>query len=470
MTGKRSIIELISIIFTCCSLVFFSSCDNGYKEGIILFTEVAEDVQNINYETGNSWRYFPNSRIVAYDPNKSEEGLKVLTEGFFSACSPQISYDAKFMLFSGQKEQHTPWQIWEMNLVNSKVRQITTLDENCVDPAYMPGDRFVFSKISKNDTIQKGHALFTGNLDGSNINQITFNPHTYFASSLLKDGRILTISRQLYPDQRNALLMVMRPDGSKEELFYRSGERSTLHSRMWETNEGKIYFIESDREKNNNGNIISVDYNRPLNTRVNLSSIIKGDFYALSPFDDERLLVSYRSNKNEKYALYEFDVENKTIGQAIFKDENFNILESVVIKKQERPKKLPSEVNMASNTGLLLCQDINFTGIDSADKEISRSKATKMEVMGMNSSLGTVNVEKDGSFYLKIVADTPFRLTTIDEDGNIVNGPGSWIYLRPNERRGCVGCHESNEQSPFNRQPLSIKKDPILLPNNIIDN
>ena len=93
--------------------------------------------------------------------------------------------------------------------MNSKVRQITTLDENCVDPAYMPGDRFVFSKISKNDTIQKGHALFTGNLDGSNINQNTFNPHTYFASSLHKDGRVLTISRQLYPDQRNALLMVM---------------------------------------------------------------------------------------------------------------------------------------------------------------------------------------------------------------------------------------------------------------------
>ena len=75
MTGKRSIIELISIIFTCCSLVFFSSCDNGSKEGIILFTEVAEDVQNINYETGNSWRYFPNSRIVAYDPNKSEREI-----------------------------------------------------------------------------------------------------------------------------------------------------------------------------------------------------------------------------------------------------------------------------------------------------------------------------------------------------------------------------------------------------------
>lgn len=470
MKGKSSIIELISIIFTCCSLIFFSSCDSKFKEGIIIFTEVAKDVQNINYETGSSWRYFPNSRIVAYDLNKSEEGLTVLTADYFSACSPQISYDAKFMLFSGQKEQNDTWQIWEMNLENLKVRQITSLDENCIDPAYMPGGRFVFSKISKNDSLHKGHALFTGNLDGSNINQITFNPHTYFASSVLKDGRILTISKQLYPEQRDGLLMVLRPDGSKEELFYHSPEKSTLHSRMWETNDGKIYFIESDIDKNNNGNIISVDYKRPLNTRANLSSIIMGDFYDLSPLDDDRLLVSYRSNENENYSLYEFDVKNTKIGEAIFKDANYNILESVVIKKQERPKKLPSEVNMKINTGLLLCQDINFTGMESVEKEISSSKAIKMEVMGMNSSLGTVNVEKDGSFYLKIVADTPFRLKTIDENGNVVNGPGSWLYLRPNERRGCVGCHESNEQSPFNRQPLSIKKDPILLPNSIIEN
>ncbi len=87
-----------------------------------------------------------------------------------------------------------------------------------------------------------------------------------------------------------------------------------------------------------------------------------------------------------------------------------------------------------------------------------------MEVMGIDSSLGIVDVEEDGSFYLKVLADTPFRLQTVDENRHVVNGPGSWLYLRPNERRGCVGCHEDNEQVPENRQPLSIKKDPFILP------
>ncbi len=124
---------------------------------------------------------------------------------------------------------------------------------------------------------------------------------------------------------------------------------------------------------------------------------------------------------------------------------------------------------MSVKTGLLLCQDVNFTDIQSAENTNLVSKAVGIEVMGVDSSFGIVDVEKDGSFYLKILADTPFRIQSIDDSGNVVNGPGSWLYLRPNERRGCIGCHENNEQVPENRQPLSVKKDPIILPLNMKD-
>ncbi len=118
---------------------------------------------------------------------------------------------------------------------------------------------------------------------------------------------------------------------------------------------------------------------------------------------------------------------------------------------------------MNINTALLLCQDINFTDIQSVVDTSSTSNAVRIEVMGIDSSLGIVDVEKDGSFYLKVLADIPFRIQTINENGQVVNGPGSWIYLRPNERRGCVGCHEDHEQVPYNRQPLSVKKEPVIL-------
>ncbi len=96
-----------------------------------------------------------------------------------------------------------------------------------------------------------------------------------------------------------------------------------------------------------------------------------------------------------------------------------------------------------------------------------------MEVIGIDTTLGIVDVEKDGSVYLKIIADTPFQLQTLDETGKVVSGPSSWIYLRPNERRGCVGCHQGNERVPENRQPLSVLKAPVEIPkhfNKIVEN
>ncbi|MCD6596512.1 MAG: hypothetical protein J7L04_02420, partial [Bacteroidales bacterium] len=293
------------------------------------------------------------------------------------------------MLFAAQKKQNAKWQIWEMNLENLKVKQIISSSEDCIDPAYLPGERLVFSKFITNDNVKTGHSLFTGNLDGSEISQVTFNPHAYFASTVLKDGRILAISKQLYPDQKDGMFMVLRPDGTKQELFYQGLKGSVILSRGRETN-GKVYFIESDTKDNEGGNIISVKYNRPLHSKVNLSSGIKGDFYAISPNQEGSLLVSYRSSDDDNYALYEFDVENKTLGKTIYKDENYNILEAVVIKKQERPRKLPSELNMSVTTGLLLCQDINFSDFQSLEDTSSVSKAVRIEVLGLDTSLGKV--------------------------------------------------------------------------------
>ena len=449
------------------SVVFFSSCNERSMEGMIVFTQVKGNLQEANYITGDSWRYILNSRIVVFNPNKPQEKLKILSKDFFSACSPEISYDGKSMLFTAQKKQNDKWQIWEINFENLKVKQITSSSEDCIDPAYLPGKRMMFSKFMTNDTVKTGYSLFTGNLDGSEISQITFNPHAYFASTVLQDGRILAISRQLYPDQKDGKFMVLRPNGTKQELFYQGLKGSEILSRGRESNNGKVYFIESDNIDKEGGNIISVKYNRPLNSKVNLSSSIKGDFYTVSPFQEGSLLVSYRSSKDDLYALYEFDEENRTLGKIVYKDKNFSILEAVIVKKKERPRKLPSELDMSVNTALLLCQDINFTDMQSEVDTFSTSNAVRIEVIGIDTSLGIVDVEKDGSFYLKVLADIPFRIQTINENGQVVNGPGSWIYLRPNERRGCVGCHENHEQVPYNRQPLSVKKEPVILPKQI---
>jgi len=420
-------------------------------------------MQKINNVSIDSLQYSSQSRIVALDPVKPE-GLTVLTKGYYSARSPEVSYDGKHLLFSARQKQNDPWQIWEMNLDNSKIMQVTSSLENCIDPAYLPGGRLVFSKSEINDTLNTRYSLYTCNLDGSNLTKITFSPHTNFASTVLKDGRVLTINRQVNPDQKDPIFQIMRPDGTKADMFYKGIEGSQLLSRGWETMNGKIIFIESEKGSQEEGNIVTIDYNRPLHTRVNYTSDISGDFRSAFPLQPGKLLVSYRVSDADKYALYEFDTENRVIGQAIYNNKDYNALEAVIVEKHNRPKKLPSEVNMGVKTGLLLCQDINFQGIHSSGNASAIPKAGKIEVLGIDSTLGLVEVEEDGSFYLKVIADTPFQIQTIDENGNVLSGPCDWIWLRPNERRGCIGCHEDPEMVPENRLPLSVKKSPVIVP------
>jgi hypothetical protein len=456
---------IISVIMAIGSAgIFFLSCKKKSWEGMIIFTQVSSKRQNYNYVNGDSLRYIRQARIVALDPDIPGGSLKVLTAGFFSARSPEISCDGNSMLFSAQQKQNDPWQIWEMNFEDSEIRQITSSSENCTDPAYLPGERLVFSKLAINDTSKAGHLLYTCNRDGSDIKQITFNPHTYIASSVLKDGRVLTISRQLYPDQGEPVFMVLRPDGTKAEMFYKSAEGSALSGRGWETINGKVIFIESGKGNNEEGNVISISYNRPLHSRVNLTSEIEGDFKTVFPLQSGRLLVSYRKSDTDRYALYELDTDMKVLGKAVYNNADFDVLEAVVVEKNNRPKKLPSEVDMGVKTGLLLCQDINFSEMKSSGNAFSFPKGAKIEVIGIDSTLGVVQVEEDGSFYLKVIADTPFQIQTIDEKGRVLNGPCGWIWLRPNERRGCVGCHQDPEMVPGNRVPMSVKKPPVNIP------
>jgi hypothetical protein len=464
MNKIRATIVFSSLVAIGSASIFLSSCREKSPGGMIIFSRVTGKLNTLKSVCPDSWRYIPQAQIVTLDPDKPESSLKILTSDFSSARSPQISYDGKYMLFAGQQKENDPWQIWEMDLKNMKSRQITSSKENCTDPAYLPLGRLLFSKFSANDTLKAGHSLYVCNMDGSNPKRITFNPDTYFASNVLSDGRILTIGRQVFPEQGVPVYMILRPDGTKSELFYKGAEGSNLSSPGLETNNGKIIFIESDKSNPGEGNLISINYNRPLHSGINLTSEIKGDFHYAFPQHSGRLLVSYRKSESDRYALYEFDPEKKELGKAIYSNNDYDVLEVVATGKHERPKKLPSEVDMGVKTGLLLCQDINILDIQPS---ATFSKSSRVKIVGIDSTLGSVDVAEDGSFYLKVMADKPFQIQTVDKDGHILRSPCGWIWLRPNERRGCVGCHEDPELVPANKVPLSVKKSPVIIPMHI---
>jgi hypothetical protein len=444
------------------SLLISVSCRNNTGDGLIIISRTSSSLDNPDFSSGDSWRYLSNASIIAIRNDKTGKKPVILTKDFSSACSPSISYDGKKMLFAGQLEKDDPWQIWEMNLSNRKYKKITQCAENCIDPVYLPGDRLVFSRKFKNDTTGIIHLLFSCRLDGSDTRQITFHPHADFAPVILNDGRILTSTKQVFPETGNQYFMVLRPDGTKADRFYPGPDGGKILNRASETKDGRIVFVE--RGNGIRGTILSISINKPSGSKKDLTSDVKGSFYSIYYQSSGKFLVSYRPDEKDRYALYEFDTGNNKTGKLIYGDQEYNVTDAVVAEPYLRPKKLPSEVDMAVKTGQLLCQDINILGPETTGNAIPGKKIKRIEIVGIDSSMGIVEAEDDGSVYIKAVADTPFRIQTIDEEGKTVSGPSGWIWIRPNERRGCIGCHEDPELVPENRLSLAVKKMPVIIP------
>ena len=392
-------------------------------------------------------------------PTDNNSKPEVLTSGFYSACSPHVSYDGTHILFSGQKEKNDPWHVWEMNLKKKTVRQVTHCKESCYTPYYLPGNRLVFTREMPDTGTGKFLTLFTMNLDGTGLQQITFHPNNDFITTILKDGRILMRSEQIYPEKRPAKYLAMRPNGTKIELFYKGAPGTRPGIRVHEMNDGMIWFTEQNAGNPKKEDIVKIRYNRSLHSEVHCTANIPGDFYSVLPADSGDLFVSFRKPGDPSFGLFTFSTARRKIEKTLLADHQYHYLDPVCVQPYKKPRNLPNELMLSYPTGLLMSQNINLT-----EDSIPGSKATRIEVLGMDHSLGIIRVSQDGSFFLKIPADMPFRIQTLDEKKNVVLGPSDWLWLRPFERRGCIGCHEDPELAPENVVPMAVNHFPVILP------
>src|SRR5664280_1137247 len=219
MKNHRTSIVFILIMAIGFALIFLSSCKEKTNREMIIFTRSALKTNHLNSDKPDSLKYTGQTQIAEVNPGKPETSLWVLTSDFYSAKSPQISYDGKHMLFAAVRKQNETWQIWEMDLKNLKSRQLTKLKTDCTDPAYLPLGSFLFTSHSATGSLKANESIYTSNIDGTDQKRITYNPGRYVASNVLRDGRILTIGVQEFPETGDQKFLVMRPEGTKSDLF-----------------------------------------------------------------------------------------------------------------------------------------------------------------------------------------------------------------------------------------------------------
>ncbi len=85
---------------------------------MIVITQIDKDQEITAFDSTEDLRVFKEAKIMMIDPSQPERKALLLSDDFYSACSPNISFDAKKMIFTGQKNKHDAWQIYEMDLTS----------------------------------------------------------------------------------------------------------------------------------------------------------------------------------------------------------------------------------------------------------------------------------------------------------------------------------------------------------------
>lgn len=411
-------------------------------------------------------RFPEGSRIVRLRTETHENAPVNLTEGFFVAADPEVSFDGQMVLFSGKQSSQERWQVWEMRVDGSAKRQITKCSENCTHPAYLPGEEIAFTVESEQGRGGPSY-LATARMDGTQVQRITFAGGAWRLESVLRDGRILASAAwplaEEVASEKNRLLYTLRPDGSALDVLRCDHQSSAMRGDATELNDGSIVYVKSARNGLVLGNLAEVRRGDIHETEMGQWA---GSFRYPRELSDGRLIVSRKiqrgSGRSTKLELYALALRKNGVAAKVYGDSEFHSLQAMPIAPHAAPKKFWSTLNAESKTGYFIALDSYASGDETTGRISAHITGVRVWTLPAGAAkeevLGAAQVENDGSFYVEVAANQPVRFELLDASGKTIRAEHSWIWSRPGEQRGCAGCHSDKAVAPENRWPMALKR------------
>ncbi len=404
-----------------------------------------------------------------------------------SVRDPVVHYDAQKILFSYRKDKQEHFNLYEINIDGSNLRQITYGPFDDFEPEYLPDGKIIFvsSRCNRwvNCWLTQVATLYRCNGDGTNIHQLSANIEQDNTPAVLPDGRIL-YTRWEYVDRSQVHfhhLWSMRPDGTNQIVFF--GNK----------NPGEVYL--DARPIPGTTDVLMIDSpghgisEHAGRIATVTSKLGPDDLSAIKILNDS---VQYR----DPYPLSKehfiigigrniqlMDMTGKS--NIIFSldpqkyQPEFSVHEPRPVIKRQRERIIPDLINPADTTGKLLLTNVY---IGRQMKDVAYGSIKKLLVMetlpkpinytgGMDPLtyggsftleriLGTIPVEPDGSAYMELPANRSVFFIALDENNNAVKRMHSFTSIAPGETSSCVGCHENRTSSPIHTTVAAAAKVP----------
>jgi hypothetical protein len=447
-----------------------------------------------------------------------------LTEGFYSACDPDVSFDGQRILFAGKQAAADNWNIFEIGADGSGLRQITKGLGDCRNPLYLstlytlisdkPWHQIAFISNMAKTSGEYGQwvvtSIYSTRLDGTGLMRLTHGPSGDLDPFQMPDGRLVFSGWRPYRPEKPGRLPLFAVNIDGTDFMLLSDAEGRPYKRMpCITTNGLVVFVESEQVRPDGvGNLACVSLRRNFHSYRQITRPGEGLFRFPTPAPDGKVLVSRQPDDGKgTFGICLLDPDSGAL-ETLFDDPNHEEIQAKILAprsepdgrstsvlrrtgeiedphalekddKKSGPKEIPS--------GRLYCLDVYNAGFASPAK-LPKGIVKRVRVLegllppvvalpahkgsavksrcspGITDGyslkrrfIGEAPVEADGSFNLHVPANIPIELQILDSDG-LALGRCSWIWVKNNEPRGCIGCHEDPELVPENQLVAAIAK------------
>jgi hypothetical protein len=391
------------------------------------------------------------------------------------------------------------------------------------DPLYLPDGRILFTSTRAGEMDEYNHApsatLYTCDADGSNLHRQSFNQSDDFDPELLSDGRVSYTRWEHFGTFNRFPLFFTNPDGTGTFHLFGPHERNFFHAVP--TPDGRIIAIESTEVNGDAGPIAVLKTEQGpadpatggntlhwdvLTPQVNNDGMPwpYGAFKYPRPLGGNKFVASYTlpaaTAEDADYGLYTFTLEQHGSGTpadpATFTVANLTFLyndpatqeyDAQLLAPHPKPPVIPSSVDYTKDYGVFLAQDVFNRGTNDG-QETPRRGVDRIDSIAVIASIPTTTgmmndfsandferraiigfapVDADGSFRIKVPADTPISFATLDQTGRGFVVKRTHLFVRPGEEFDkCTGCHEDRVPGgpfPTNPNPMAASHAPFDL-------
>lgn len=381
-------------------------------------------------------RFASGATIIVSDA----QGKHPLVPNFVMSADSAVSFDGQHALFAGKRNPEDSWQIWSIALAGGEPRRITSGDEDCVRPFYLPEDRVVYARRTAGR-----FRVETVSLDGGKPLPLTYGPANVLPSDVLRDGRILF--EAAYPFGAEAIpeLYTVYSDGSGVES-YRCDHGTARHSGR-QVSSGDIVLASTHglaRFTSSKAQEVSISV-PPGEYAGEVAETAAGDW-----------LVPWRPDAKALFQLMLWTPGASALRTAVA-EQNADAVQPTLIADRPVPNRHPSGLHDCPNANLL-CLNAYTSKYPFAAGSIHSVRLYTRDTAGNPRLLGTAPVERDGSFFVQVPTEQPLQIELLDDAGKTLKRQSGFFWMRRGEQRACVGCHAGPETSPENAVPMVLMK------------